>query len=56
MVAGALLALAVALALLVASLLSAHGLLLVWASLGADSVALLLLVLALRRRPPPRPP
>ena len=50
MVAAALLALALALGLLVASLFSADGLGLVWASLAADAVAVTLLVTALRRR------
>jgi len=49
-VAGALLALAVAMGLLVASLFRSDGLGLVWASLAADLVALTLLVTALRRR------
>ena len=50
MVAGALLALALSLGLLVASLFRADGLGLVWASLALDLVALTLLVTALRRR------
>jgi hypothetical protein len=50
-VAGALLALAMAMGLLVASLFRADGLGLVWASLALDLVALTLLVTALRRRP-----
>ena len=50
MVAGALLALVVALGLLVASLFRADGLGLVWASLAADLVAMTLLATALRRR------
>ena len=50
MVAAALLALALALGLLVASLFRADGLGLVWASLAADAVAVALLVAALRRR------
>jgi hypothetical protein len=49
-VAGALLALAVAMSLLVASLFRADGLGLVWASLAVDAVAVTLLVTALRRR------
>jgi hypothetical protein len=49
-VAGALLALAVAMGLLVASLFRADGLSLVWASLATDAVAATLLVTALRRR------
>jgi len=49
-VAGALLALALAMGLLVASLFRADGLGLVWASLALDLVALTLLVTALRRR------
>jgi hypothetical protein len=52
-VAGALLALAVALGLLIASLFRADGLGLVWASLAMDLVALTLLVTALRRRRAP---
>ena len=55
MVAAALLALAVAMALLFWSLLSADGLVLVWASLAADAVAVTLLVAALRRRRPVKP-
>ena len=50
MVAGALLALALSLGLLVASLFRADGLSLVWASLATDAVAVTLLVTALRRR------
>ncbi len=50
MVAGALLALAAALGLLVASLFRADGLGLVWASLALDLIALTLLATALRRR------
>ncbi len=50
MVAGALLALAAAMGLLVASLFRADGLGLVWASLALDLIALTLLVTALRRR------
>jgi hypothetical protein len=49
-VAGALLALALALVLLVASLFRSDGLGLVWASLALDLVALTMLVTALRRR------
>jgi hypothetical protein len=52
-VAGALLALALSLGLLVASLFRADGLGFVWASLAADLVALTLLVTALRRRRSP---
>jgi hypothetical protein len=52
-VAGALLALALSLALLVASLFRADGLGFVWASLAVDLVALTLLVTALRRRRSP---
>jgi hypothetical protein len=54
-VAGALAALAVAMALLVGSLFSTDGLLLVWASLAADAVAVTMLVAALRRRRPVKP-
>lgn len=50
MVAGALLALALSLGLLVASLFRADGLGLVWASLATDLVAVALLAGALRRR------
>ena len=50
MVAGALLALALSLGLLVASLFRADGLGLLWASLALDLVALTLLLTALRRR------
>jgi hypothetical protein len=50
MVAGALLALALSLGLLVASLFRADGLSFVWASLATDAVAVTLLVTALRRR------
>ena len=50
MVAGALLALALSIGLLVASLFRADGLGLVWASLAVDVIALTLLVTALRRR------
>ena len=53
MVAGALLALALAMGLLVASLFRSDGLGLVWASLAVDLVALTLLVTALRRRRAP---
>jgi hypothetical protein len=48
--AAALLALALSLGLLVASLFRADGLGLVWASLAVDLVAVTLLVTALRRR------
>jgi hypothetical protein len=54
-VVGALLALAAALALLVASLLRSDGLVFVWASLAADAVAVSLLVAAVRRRRPAPP-
>jgi cobalamin synthase len=50
MVAGALLALVLSLALLVASLFRTDGLTLVWASLATDLVAVALLAAALRRR------
>ena len=53
MVAAALLALALALGLLVASLFRADGLWLVWAALAASLLALTLLVTALRRRRAP---
>ena len=56
MVAGALLALVAAVGLLAASLFSVEGLLLAWLSVGADAVAALLLVGALRRRRPDHPP
>jgi hypothetical protein len=49
-VVGALLALAVAMGLLVASLFRADGLGLVWASLAVDAIAVTLLVTAIRRR------
>jgi hypothetical protein len=52
-VAGALLALAVAMGLLIASLFRTDGLGLVWASLSVDLVAVTLLVTALRRRRAP---
>jgi hypothetical protein len=55
-VAGALLALLVAVALLAASLFSAQGLLLAWLSVAADALALLLLVVSLRRRRPGQEP
>jgi hypothetical protein len=55
-VAGALLALVAAVGLLAASLFSVQGLLLAWLSVGADAVAALLLVGALRRRRPDHPP
>jgi hypothetical protein len=51
-VAGALVALAVAVALLVVSLFRADGLVLVWCSLAVDAVAAALLVAGLRRRRP----
>ena len=50
MVAGALLALALSLGLLIVSLFRADGLGLVWASLALDLVAVTLLVAALPRR------
>jgi hypothetical protein len=50
LVAGALLALALSLGLLVASLFRTDGLGLVWASLAVDLVAITMLVTALRRR------
>ena len=56
MVAGALLALLAAVGLLAASLFSAAATLLAWLSVGADVVAALLLVGALRRRRPGHPP
>jgi hypothetical protein len=49
-VAGALLALAAAMSLLIVSLFRSDGLGLVWASLAVDVVAVALLVTALRRR------
>jgi hypothetical protein len=49
-VAGALAALALSLGLLVASLFRTDGLILVWASLATDLVAVALLAAALRRR------
>jgi hypothetical protein len=52
-VAAALLALALAMGLLVASLFRSDGVGLVWASLAVDLVALTLLVTALRRRRAP---
>jgi hypothetical protein len=55
-VAGALLALFVAVGLLAASLFSAQGLLLAWLSVAADALALTLLIVALRRRRPDHPP
>ena len=55
MVAGALLALLAAVGLLAASLFSVEGLLLAWLSVGADVLAALLLVGALRRRRPDHP-
>jgi hypothetical protein len=54
-VAGALLALVAAVGLLAASLFSVEGLLLAWLSVGADVLAFLLLVGALRRRRPDHP-
>ena len=56
MVAGALLALVAAVALLVASLFTVQGPVLAWLSIGADVMAGLLLVTALRRRRPGHPP
>ncbi|HZD72395.1 MAG TPA: hypothetical protein VE776_00640 [Actinomycetota bacterium] len=56
MVVGALLALIAAVGLLAASLFSVQGLLLAWLSVGADMLAALLLVGALRRRRPDHPP
>ena len=56
MVVGALLALIAAVGLLAASLFSVQGLLLAWLSVGADMLAALLLVGALRRRSPDHPP
>ena len=50
MIAGALLALATAMGLLIVSLFRSDGLGLVWASLAVDLVAVALLVTALRRR------
>jgi hypothetical protein len=55
-VAGALLALFVAVGLLAASLFSAHGLLLAWLSVAADALALTLLIVSLRRRRAEHPP
>jgi hypothetical protein len=55
-VTGALLALLAAVGLLVASLFSAQGLLLAWLSVAADALALLLLVVSLRRRRPGQEP
>jgi hypothetical protein len=55
-VVGALLALIAAVGLLAASLFSVQGLLLAWLSVGADMLAALLLVGALRRRRPDHPP
>jgi hypothetical protein len=54
-IAGALLALAAAMALLIASLFTADGSGLVWASLAADALAVALLVAAVRRRRPAPP-
>lgn len=56
MVAGALLALLAAVGLLVASLFSTQGVLLAWLSVAADALALLLLVVSLRRRRPDQEP
>jgi hypothetical protein len=55
-VAGALLTLLAAVGLLAASLFSAQGLLLAWLSVAADALALLLLVVSLRRRRPGQDP
>ena len=55
MVAAALLALAAAVVLLVASLFRADGLVLVWCSLAVDALAAALLVAGLRRRRPGGP-
>jgi hypothetical protein len=55
-VAGALLALFVAVGLLAASLFSAQGFLLAWLSVAADALALTLLIVSLRRRRPDHPP
>jgi uncharacterized protein (DUF58 family) len=55
-VAGALLALLVAVGLLAASLFAVQGLILAWLSIAADLLAAILLVSALRRRRPDRPP
>jgi hypothetical protein len=55
-VVGALLALVAAIGLLTASLFVAGGLLLAWLSVAADALAALLLVTAVRRRAPRRPP
>jgi len=55
-VAGALLALVAAVALLAASLFTVQGPVLAWLSIGADVMAGLLLVTALRRRRPGHPP
>jgi hypothetical protein len=55
-VVGALLALVAAIALLTASLFVAGGLVLAWLSVAADALAALLLVTAVRRRAPRRPP
>ena len=56
MVVGALLALLAAVGLLAASLFAVQGLLLAWLSVGADALAALLLVGALRRRRPEQHP
>jgi hypothetical protein len=55
-VAGALVALVAAVGLLTASLFVVQGILLAWLSVGADVLAALLLVGALRRRRPGHPP
>jgi hypothetical protein len=55
-VAGALLALLAAVGLLAASLFSTQGLLLACLSVAADALALLLLVVSLRRRRPDQQP
>jgi hypothetical protein len=55
-VAGALGALVLSLGLLVASLFRTDGLVLVWASLATDLVAVVLLAVALRRRGAARGP
>lgn len=56
MVVGALAALLAAVGLLTASLFAAQGVVLAWLSVGADALAALLLVGALRRRRPGHPP
>jgi hypothetical protein len=55
-VVGSLLALLAAIGLLTASLFVAGGLPLAWLSIAADALAALLLVAAVRRRAPRRPP